>query len=262
MYKDQILVGKPPGVLFSYGDLVTMADLFDSAKQMMEEDAGMLDSIKSLIREEVAGGSVSKLAVTLAGVVRSSADSTTSPSTAAGKATLPAPLLPGASCETTGPRLEPMSWPSTISPDEALIFGESFEGSGRGVEHGLVGGTLVRADEGSEHLRHGESEEEVRPGKLLLQVVGEPLRGFMLRALRAMTIATGMLHAVLASTAWALIEAVAVMAAAALLDGADDFAVRGGEVGIALQVCWRKGGEDLAQGGHGKSPCMRALMRA
>src|SRR6266849_3658659 len=62
----------------------------------------------------------SKLDVTLAGVVGSSANSTTSPSTAAGNATLPTPLLPSASWEMTGPRLEPTSWLSTMSPDEAL----------------------------------------------------------------------------------------------------------------------------------------------
>jgi hypothetical protein len=59
LFQDQILVGKPPGVLFSYGDLVTMADLFESAQQLTEEDAGLLTVIKGLIREEVAGGSVS-----------------------------------------------------------------------------------------------------------------------------------------------------------------------------------------------------------
>src|ERR1700730_8176489 len=63
----------------------------------------------------------SKLDVTLAGVVRSSATSTTSPSPAAGKPTLPTPLLPAASCETTGPRLPPTSWLSTMSPDEAAV---------------------------------------------------------------------------------------------------------------------------------------------
>ena len=62
----------------------------------------------------------SKRDVTLAGVVRSSANSTTSPSTAAGNATLPTPLLPGASWEMTGPRFEPTSWLSTMSPEEAL----------------------------------------------------------------------------------------------------------------------------------------------
>src|SRR5579883_3219843 len=62
----------------------------------------------------------SKLDVTLAGVVRSSANSTTSPSTAAGNATPPAPLLPGANWEMTGPRLEPTSWLSNIRHEEAL----------------------------------------------------------------------------------------------------------------------------------------------
>ena len=52
------------------------------------------------------------------------------------------------------------------------------------------------------------------------------------------------------------------MSALAVLDGADDLAVGGGEVGIALQVFWRKGGEDIAEGGHDRSPCMRALRRS
>jgi len=52
------------------------------------------------------------------------------------------------------------------------------------------------------------------------------------------------------------------MAALALLDSADDLAVRGGKVRVARQVFWRKGGKDLTQGGHGRSPCMRALRRS
>jgi hypothetical protein len=47
----------------------------------------------------------------------------------------------------------------------------------------------------------------------------------MLLTLRAMTIATGMLDAVLLATALALVEAMAVVPALALLDGADDLAV-------------------------------------
>ena len=77
-----------------------------------------------------------------------------------------------------------------------------------------------------------------------------------------MTIATGMIDAVLFSTAWTLIEAVSVMSALAQLDGADGLAVRGGEVGIARKVFWRKGVEDIADGGHNRSPCMRALRRS
>jgi hypothetical protein len=33
------------------------------------------------------------------------------------------------------------------------------------------------------------------------------------------------------------------------------------EVRVTLQVLRGKGGEDIAQGGHGRSPCMRALRR-
>jgi hypothetical protein len=38
--------------------------------------------------------------------------------------------------------------------------------------------------------------------------------------------------------------------------------VGGGQVGIALQVFWSKSREDIAEGGHGRSPCMRVLRRA
>src|SRR5262249_58630876 len=57
-------------------------------------------------------------------------------------------------------------------------------------------------------------------------------------------------------------EAVAVRAALALLDGADDRSVCGGERGRAFQGLRGKGGADSAQGGHGRSPCMRALRRS
>jgi len=84
----------------------------------------------------------------------------------------------------------------------------------------------------------------------------------MLLTLRAMTIATGMIDTVLPPTVLALREAVPVMAALALLDGTDDLAMRHGEVRGALQVLGRKGGEDIAKGGHDRRPCMRALRRS
>ena len=59
----------------------------------------------------------------------------------------------------------------------------------------------MRADEGSEGLRDGEGEEEVRPGKLFVQVVLEPLLGFMLLTLGTVAVATGMLDAVVSPTA-------------------------------------------------------------
>jgi len=111
----------------------------------------------------------------------------------------------------------------------------------------------MRADEGAEGLRHGEGEEEVRPGQLFVQVVFEPLLGCMVLTLGTVAVATGMVHAVLVPTRVALIEAVAVGAALALLDGADDLAVCGGEMGIALKVFWRKRREDIAEGGHDRS---------
>ena len=84
----------------------------------------------------------------------------------------------------------------------------------------------------------------------------------MLLALRTVAVATGMMDAVLPSTVLALIEAVPIMPALALLDGADDLAVRGGKRGIALQGLWGKGRADFTQGEHGRSPCMRALRRS
>ena len=83
----------------------------------------------------------------------------------------------------------------------------------------------MRADEGSERLRHGEGEEEVRPGQLFVQVVLEPVLGLRLLTLGTVAVATGMIDAVVPPTAWALREAMAVMAALALLDGADDLSV-------------------------------------
>src|SRR5256885_16357824 len=75
---------------------------------------------------------------------------------------------------------------STLFPYTTLfrsVCGEPFEGERRGVDHGVVRGALMRADAGSECLRHGEGEEEVRPGQLLVEVVFEPLLGFVLLAL-------------------------------------------------------------------------------
>ena len=91
------------------------------------------------------------------------------------------------------------------------------------------------------------------PGSLFGEMVLEPLLGFMLLTLRTMAIATGMMDAVVAPTVLALIKAVAVRAAWALLDGADDLAVGGGEVRVALQVFRRTGSEDSAEGGHDRS---------
>ena len=68
-------------------------------------------------------------------------------------------------------------------------------------EQGVVREALMRADEGSERLRDGEGEEEVRPGQLFVQVVLEPLLGCMLLTLGTVAVATGMIDAVVSPTA-------------------------------------------------------------
>jgi hypothetical protein len=84
----------------------------------------------------------------------------------------------------------------------------------------------------------------------------------MLLALGTVAVATGMLDTVVFPAALTLIEAVTVVSAVALLEGRDDLAVCEGQMGVALQGLGRKGGEEIAQGGHGRSPCMRALRRS
>jgi len=102
----------------------------------------------------------------------------------------------------------------------------------------------------------------VARGELFVEVVLEPLLGLMLLTLGTVAVATGMLDAVVPPTAGTLIETVAVMATAALLDGADDLAVCERQLGVALQVLGRKSSEDVTESGHGRSPCMRALRRS
>jgi hypothetical protein len=159
----------------------------------------------------------------------------------------------GVVLELPAPRVEDPGKTREVGADKTLICGEPFEGERRGVEHGVVPEALMRAEKGAQGLRDGKGEEEVRPGQLVLQVVLEPLLGFMLLTLRAMTIATGMIDAVLPPTVLALREAVAVVSALAVLDGADDLAVGEGQMGVALQVLWRKGSEDSAEGSHDRS---------
>jgi hypothetical protein len=118
-----------------------------------------------------------------------------------------------------------------------------------------------RAEAGTQRLRHSAGAEARRPGPLLLQRVGEPLLGCMRLALGTVAVATSMLDAVLPSTAGARIEAVAIVSASALLDGADDPAVCEEQMGGALQVLGRKHSEDFTESGHGRSPCLRALRR-
>jgi hypothetical protein len=164
--------------------------------------------------------------------------------------------------ELSAPGVQDAGEPREVGPEKAFVCGQPLEGRCRRVKHGLVRRALRRAEEGSERFRDSEGEEEVWPGQLVVEVVLEPLLGFMLLTRRVVAVATGMVDAVVSPTGLALIKAVAVRAALALLDGVDGFAVGGGEVGRALKVCWREGVEDVAEGGHGRSPCMRALRRS
>ena len=168
----------------------------------------------------------------------------------------------GVVLELSSPSVQDTGETREVGANETLVLGEALEGERRGVEHSVVREALMRAAEGSERLRDRKGEEEVRPWELLVQVVLEPLVGLMLLALGTVAIATGMIDAVLPSTVLALREAVPIMPALARLDSADDLAVCEGQLGVALQVFWSKGGKEIAQGGHGRSPCMRALRRS
>jgi hypothetical protein len=54
LYVDQLLVGSPPGVLFSYGEIVSMADLFATVDEMMGASAAELQKLKTLIQRSAA----------------------------------------------------------------------------------------------------------------------------------------------------------------------------------------------------------------
>ena len=73
--------------------------------------------------------------------------------------------------ELSPPGMEDAGKAGEVGADEALLLREPFEGLRRGCEHGLVGETLMRADKRAQGLRDGESNEEVRSGKLFVQVV-------------------------------------------------------------------------------------------
>jgi hypothetical protein len=102
--------------------------------------------------------------------------------------------------ELPAPRMQDPGEPREVCPDEALVLGQPLEGRGRRLKQGVVREALMRADEGSERLRDGEGEEEVRPGQLFVQVVLKPLLGCMLLTLGTVAVATGMIDAVLSIT--------------------------------------------------------------
>ena len=101
----------------------------------------------------------------------------------------------------------------------------------------------------------------MRPWELCVQMVLEPHLGCVVLTLGAVAVATCVIDAVLSATALALVEAVSIVTALAILHGTESLSVRQGQSGEALQILWRVSLEDVLDGGHGRSPCMRALMR-
>jgi hypothetical protein len=77
----------------------------------------------------------------------------------------------GVVLELSAPGMEDAGKPWEIGPDETRVLGQPFEGHGRCVKHRLVRGALMGADEGAKRLRDREGQEEMRPRKLLVQVV-------------------------------------------------------------------------------------------
>ena len=164
--------------------------------------------------------------------------------------------------ELSAPGVQDAGAPREGSPDTAFVGGQPLAGRCRRVQQGLGREALMRADAGSERCRDRAGEEAGWPGQRGVEVVLEPLLGCMRLTWRAVAMATGMGDAVGSPTGVARIPAGAVRAAWAVLDGTDDLAVRGGESGRALQGLGRPGGADSPEGGHGRSPCMRALRRS
>src|SRR2546426_6850847 len=120
----------------------------------------------------------------------------------------------------------------------------------------------MRAHQGAQGRRDRAGEEAVRPRERLVQGGLGPRLRCMMRARGPGPVATGTLAAVVFPTALARREAVAVMAAGALLDGPEGLAVRGGAGGRTRTILGRPGVEDRAAGGPGRSPCRRAWRRA
>lgn len=163
--------------------------------------------------------------------------------------------------ELSAPGMQDAGETRQVSTDKACLFGEAFDGLRGRFEQGRIGELLMRADEGSEGFGDGEGDEKVRPGKLFVELFVEPVLSFMMLALGAVAIAAGVVDAVLPATAVALIETVSIMAALAVLNGTHGLVVEERQMGIAREVFWRIGLEDVADGGHEASPCLRELMR-
>jgi len=164
--------------------------------------------------------------------------------------------------ELSTPGMQDPGTPREVGPNEACVGGQPREGRSRRGKHGVVREALLRADKETQGLRDGEGAEEVRPRPLCVEVVLEPLRGCRLLTLGTVAVPTGMGDTVLPPTGVAWIQAVTILATAAVLDGADDLAVGRGEVRIPLQIFWRTRCEDVAESDQDRRPCMRVFRRS
>jgi hypothetical protein len=70
--------------------------------------------------------------------------------------------------ELSAPGMQDTGTPRELCPDTTVVCGEPCASLRRGGDQGVVREALRRADEGSERLRHGAGEEEVRPGQLVV----------------------------------------------------------------------------------------------
>jgi hypothetical protein len=168
----------------------------------------------------------------------------------------------GVGLQLPAPGMQDPGEPGEVCPDKARVCGQPLAGHGGRLEHGLGREALLRADKGTQGRRDGAGAEAVWSRELLVPVVREPLSSFLRVALRTVAMATGRLDAGWPPTGVARREAVAGRAALALLDGAEDLAVGGGERGRAFQGLRGKGGEERAPGGQGRSPGRRGLRRS
>ena len=91
--------------------------------------------------------------------------------------------------ELSAPGMEDTGKTGELRTDEALLFGEAFDGLRRGFEQGLVGDVLMRTDKWAQGLRDSEGDEEVGSWELFFKLVMEPLLGFMMLTLRTMAVA-------------------------------------------------------------------------
>src|SRR5687767_11378385 len=94
--------------------------------------------------------------------------------------------------ELPAPGVQDPGAPREVGPNEPRVCGEPFEGFSRGMEHGVIREPLLRAEEGTQGCRDGEGAEAVGSRQLFIEMMCEPLRGFLLLTLGAVAVATGM----------------------------------------------------------------------